>query len=412
MTFQDPVHVFCMLLGISPKDLADPYRIVGVDPTERDAARVEDAFRACLRRVHSVQHLVIPAHGQWMVQIVHHAHEAITQRAAMAPSLSRPAQSTPVPASMPDAALHDHSHRAAPVMSEPLVIVRTHVPPYRSGLCLGNLVTAVGALVMCVVILLGIGLFVRQSWDDLNEKTGRAAGGKQRHRKAVAQSPAVRTGGSKPRKPEVVPVAPAAGESGGASADATDVADARQQLEEAVALARQGSFDEALRLAQRASKAMPEQSEGLELIIQYSRQYTHLADQARQAINGSQELNVGPPYGTAQFVEQDANGITLFIRGKHERFTIPQFNGLKGVRFRITRDYLDNAHAPANDLILGACHFLMRVDDTGEQSTGSDGIREAQRRFDNAMTSGDAACVEQAMRMRSAIRAIHGPVEQ
>ena len=288
-------------------------------------------------------------------------------------------------------------------------MVCTHVPQYRRGLTLESLAGAVSALVMCGLVLLGVGWFINQSWEDLNEKTRRGARTKPGLKEITPARPFVRPGGGKPAKPTVTDGTPEPDEGGSAPAVPVGGADARKQLEDALKLARQGSFDEALRLTQRASKALPDQSEGLGLIVEYAGQYTQLADQARQALNGSNEVDLGRPYGKAQFVEQDANQITFFAKGKHERFAIEKFNSLKGVRFRVTRDFLDNAENPANDLILGACHFLMKVSDKGEQGAGSDGTREAEQRFGKAIASGDSVSVEQGTLMINAMKAMKAP---
>jgi hypothetical protein len=283
------------------------------------------------------------------------------------------------------------------------------VPQYRRGFTLENLAGAVGALVMCGLVLLGVGWFINQSWEDLNDKTQRGAGAKLGVGEITPARPVVRLGGGKPAATGTIANTQKPGEGGSELAPTAGVADAHKQLEDALKLARQGSFDEALRLTQRASKALPDQSEGLGLIVEYAGQYTQLADQARQALNGSNEVDLGRPYGKAQFVEQDANQITFFAKGKHERFTIEKFNSLMGVRFRVTRDFLDNAENPANDLILGACHFLMKVSDKGEQGAGSDGTREAERRFGKAIVSGDSVSVEQGTLMINAMKAMKAP---
>lgn len=403
MNPDDPVHVLCTLLGITPQDLAVPSRILKVDPTENNELRIEDASQACFARVRSIQHRVPQEHGEWMMQVVIHARSAML-RAAKAPSVPRPIKPTPTPAWTPQPATY--SQTAAPQAPEPPLIVRTHVPRYRHGFTLENLAGAVGALVMCGLVLLGVGWFINQSWEDLNEKTRPGARPKPGLTEITPVRPIVRPGGGKPAKPKKTPGTSEPEEGGGASVVPASVADAHRQLEDALKLARQGSFDEALRLTQRASAALPDQSEGLGLIIEYARQYTQLAEQARRALNGSNEVDLGYPYGKAQFVEQDMNQITFFAKGKHERFPIAKFNSLKGVRFRVTRDFLDNAENSANDLILGACHFLMKVGDTGEQSAGSDGTREAERRFSKAIASGDSVSVEQGKLMITAMKAM------
>lgn len=138
-------------------------------------------------------------------------------------------------------------------------------------------------------------------------------------------------------------------------------------------------------------------------MIDYVRQYSDQADRARLALNGSSEVDLGRPWGNAQFVEQDADCITFFMNGKHERFTVKKFNGLEGVRFRLTRDYLDRGSNPTNDLILGSYQFLMHVDETG--SVDPRGARDAaQRRFRKAITSRDRVSLEHGTVMLKALQ--------
>lgn len=138
---------------------------------------------------------------------------------------------------------------------------------------------------------------------------------------------------------------------------------------------------------------MPDESEGLMLMIDYVQQYSDLADAAQRALNGSTEVDLGKEWGKAQFVGQDSGSITFFAKGKHERFTMQQFKGITGVRFRLTRDYLDRANNPANDLIIGSYEVLMRVNESGFINVP--GSRDAARkRFRNAIESGTPQMVE------------------
>lgn len=403
MHLQDPVHVLCTLLGIAPNDLSVPCRILKVDPKERNLARIEEAARACFARVQSVQHHIALEHGQWMMQVVAHARSTML-RAAMAPPVSPPIQSAPLPTAMSSAAYE--SPAPSPTTSEPLLAIRTRAPRYRRGITIENLTGAVGSLVMCGTVLLGVGWFVNQSWKDLKDRTKQAPAPELA---VVEEKPVPRTVGTGRGKPATLgrnPAVPAGNQVASQQVGRGGEANARKQLEDALTLARQGSFDEALRLSQRAAKALPDQGEGLELIVEYSRQYPGLADQAVKALNGSSEVDLGRPFGKAQFVDQNANEITFFAKGQHETFSIEKFNSLKGVRFRVTRDFLDNAENPANDLILGACHFLMKVNDKGENADESDGVREAERRIGKAIASCDPTSAEQGTAMMKAMKSL------
>ncbi|MFM8771748.1 MAG: hypothetical protein ACKOE4_06975 [Candidatus Kapaibacterium sp.] len=175
-----------------------------------------------------------------------------------------------------------------------------------------------------------------------------------------------------------------------------------EHINKAISLAREGAYDKAIRAASRASRALPDVSKGLSLMIAYARQYSDHADQARLALNGSSEVDLGEPWGKAQFVEQNDASIIFFAGGRHERFTVERFNGLKGVRFRLTRDYLDRANIPANDLILGAHQFLMNVNEEGD--IDAPGARDAaQRRFRKAFTSRDRVSIENGTLMMKAL---------
>lgn len=164
---------------------------------------------------------------------------------------------------------------------------------------------------------------------------------------------------------------------------------AREALQKALVVSQQGKLDEASRLARSAAKAMPKEAGALQLMLEYVGQYEKLADQARLRLNGSNEVDLGQPHGKAQFVEQDAQRIMFFLRGRHLKFTIQEFNALAGVRFRVARDFLDRApNRPANDLILGACHYLHQWNGDGNSSLEAS-LREAENRFKRAARSSD-----------------------
>ena len=139
-------------------------------------------------------------------------------------------------------------------------------------------------------------------------------------------------------------------------------------------------------------------------MVAYVEQYLGLADDARLALNGSSEIDLGPKYGRVQFVEQNDMEIKFFSKGRHVTLPIRKFEGLPGVRFRVTRDYLDRAKNPANDLILGSYNFLLKVDANGVVDADKS-LREAERRFRKAIASGDPASVEQGTAMMKTLQA-------
>ena len=76
-------------------------------------------------------------------------------------------------------------------------------------------------------------------------------------------------------------------------------------------------------------------------------------------------MDLGSKYGKALFIEKDDQSVTFRTKGQNKRFSRKELQGIPGVRFRITQQFLANANNPANDLILGAFQFLRHVDANG-----------------------------------------------
>ena len=132
--------------------------------------------------------------------------------------------------------------------------------------------------------------------------------------------------------------------------------------------AKEGRFATANDLAEQALRVFPQHraAAGAWFLAGYAQQYTRLADEAlAQLNNNNDEIELGPRYGRAAFIERNDDVYTLRCRGSNKKFTIQQLNGMNGVRFRITRQFLDNADLPANNLILAAVHHLKSIDETG-----------------------------------------------
>lgn len=297
-----------------------------------------------------------------------------------------------------------HPFPASPPVELPIVI-RSHIARRPAGFAYDKTISAAGVFLACAALAFGAGFFGQQWWKDLKKASGverlvvRPVKTAEQRRSARTKAPVKATPVAVKKKPDNKPPSPAA-QNPGANGQALDAA--RQHLKTAIEKARSGSLAEARALARRASKALPDESEGLNLMIDYFESYPALADEARIKLNGNSEVDLGKPWGKAQFVEQGPDTITFFVQGKHKRFTLQQFNELAGVRFRVTRDYLDRAASPTNHLILGASLFLMNIDENGH-STTRDACDAARRRFQKAITSNDRVSREDGTVMMKAL---------
>lgn len=296
------------------------------------------------------------------------------------------------PASLPMSFTHSsaaqHPFPASQSADLPIVI-RSRVTRRQSGLGYGKTTTAAAALCACAAFAFGAGIFVEQWWRE-HKTTAIKQRPVLRHAVSAEQRRGPRPGQGSEIKLVAAAKKPADREASSSKqkqiAKSQNNDEARKNLTQAIAAARKGAHDEATPLIRSAARALPAESEGLNLSLAYFEQYPGLADKARLALNGNSEVDLGPQLGRAQFVEQDSDSITFFARGKHERMTLEQFNELEGVRFRVTRDYLDRAASPVNDLILGASHFLLQIDDDGKADV-TKARDAAQRRFQSAIRS-------------------------
>jgi hypothetical protein len=173
------------------------------------------------------------------------------------------------------------------------------------------------------------------------------------------------------------------------------IADAQSHLKNAVINLGKGFFDEADLDAQKALAAAPglDEAEATRMTVAYVRQYTGLAEDARESLNGNNVVDLGPKWGTGAFIEQDEKSVTFRVRGKNKRFTLAELDAIPGARFRITAAFLDNAENPVNDLILGSYQFVRQLD--------ADGIVvrrgvEIPSRWSKASVSQDQTTAEQA----------------
>ena len=162
---------------------------------------------------------------------------------------------------------------------------------------------------------------------------------------------------------------------------------------------RRGFFDEAVLDTQKACEVDPEseEAEAMQVAVAYLRQYSALADDAMAALNENCVVDLGPKHGQAAFLERDATdgGITFQVKGRPMKFPAEELGKMTGLRFRVTRDFLDNAENPANNLILGVYHFVMRVDDKGNPDRRRS-LDAARGRWGKAAKSSDRESEEQA----------------
>lgn len=168
--------------------------------------------------------------------------------------------------------------------------------------------------------------------------------------------------------------------------------DASDTIAAGLKACKEGLFDLANEHGAAAAKAAPEDPRGfaIQLLAAYAPQYSTLADEAVEQMNGSTEVDLGRKYGLGAFVEQTPYHIVFIAKGRHVRFTHAEFKNLYDVRFRVTRAFLDNGKRPANDLILGAIHFLKQFDADGNLDVKTEAPRTAAHdRWKAAAGSGD-----------------------
>ena len=223
----------------------------------------------------------------------------------------------------------------------------------RSAFDANNIASLIGVLAMLFIMGVVFTLFVNQWWEDIKPK------------KVPNALPIVA-----PDEPIDVPKG--AGKSLPPKRVQAEVAapfnkEAFQHVKRAVENCRKENFKEADFDAQKALKINPrfEEANAVRILIGYAKQYPQLAESAENALNGNCEVDLGSKYGKALFIEKDDQSVTFRTKGQNKRFSRKELQGIPGVRFRITQQFLANANNPANDLILGAFQFLRHVDANG-----------------------------------------------
>ena len=352
--------LLCHLLQLNPGHPLTANSILRLPPYERNPDVIDQAARWCFSQVQDIPQPRDPITYNWMFQRIAGAsmemlNNATQYRQQPLAAISPPL--VPVPPVVPT---------VIPPLREDLpVMIRTTVRRSRTGFKLDNIVGLIS-----IVVMLGIaGL-----WFELMKP--RTA---PRPRPAVvppAKRPVVPLGNGwaahpKPQpapQPQVPP-----------PVRLQNTAAAEEHITNAIKNARQGSFDEADQDAQKALRAAPgfQEAAAVRFLVAYQRQYSDLADKALDALNGNNVVFLGKKYGNVAFIERNDDSIKFRVQGRNKAFTVKELNGTPGVRFGITKQFLDNAQNPANNLILGAWHFITQQ--TSDGLVDTDGSRRAAR---------------------------------
>ncbi len=365
----DARELFLRLCGIDVADVAVPHRLLLLPADERNALAIEQAAAELLTLLRSSAGQIPSPQLDWMTQ------QVITARNFMLVQCEQPQSSIP--------------------SGPPPVVVRTALPRRRSGFDAENVLGIIGILVMLAAAGIGAKLFHDQWWKEVMP------------RPAPKPQPVI---DHDPIPPRPAPIAkPGRGERAKTEPEPEppprplmkhegDFAAARVHVRAALANVRRGFFDEADLDAQKALMAAPEcdEAQATRMAIAYIRQYSSLADKAMAALNENNVVDLGQKHGRAAFISRGDDGsITFQVKGRPKKFASDDLEKIPGFRFRVTRDFLDNAINPANDLILGSYHLVSKLDGDGDVDPKR-AIDAARERWRKAAESGDEQIVEQA----------------
>jgi hypothetical protein len=271
-------------------------------------------------------------------------------------------------------------------LSGPPIVLRRPVV-YRSGNDVAQIALGIGSLlIMLIVIGFGVVVFANPRPTIVHKPLPPAP--VRTPDDTVLQSFGGNPGGSfdggKTRPPEPIVV------------KADGRTQALRHLKDAIAKIKDGMFDVGEEHARKAYKADPtfKEAKAVVLVSRYVREYTRLADEARKALNGNNVVNLGKGKGECAFIEKGDDWVMFRVNGENKRFTIQELNNLSGVRFRITRQFLDNASNPGNDLILGSYQYVNGLDPDGVPLRP--GVNPIPERWVKATHSPDATTREQA----------------
>lgn len=174
---------------------------------------------------------------------------------------------------------------------------------------------------------------------------------------------------------------------------------------------REGRFDAADDLGTEAMRLAPHdpRGHGIRVLTAYLRQYPALADEAIDRMNGAVEVDLGR-YGRAAFVDRHDDELVFMANGRHVRLSLEKFKAINGARFQVTRQFLENGHQAANDLILGAVHLVMQIDEAGVYRPQDDAGRDAARlRWQAAAQSSENVVADHAQNLLVLLEASADP---
>jgi hypothetical protein len=184
--------------------------------------------------------------------------------------------------------------------------------------------------------------------------------------------------------------------------------DIEQLVQDGIKACREGWFEAAVDLGREVARLAPNDPRGkaVQLLALYAEQYPKLADEAIDRMNGAVEVYLGRRYGLGAFVERNGDELVFMANGRHVRLTVRELIALDGVRFRVTKQYLENGNQPANDLILGAIHYpkQLKRDGTFDQ-TGVLSQQAARDRWETAARTHDEQVADHARSLLSLLEA-------
>jgi hypothetical protein len=352
MTTDDIASLFRNLCGIELSDVNSPHRLLRLVEHEVRRDVINHAALCRLQDVLRASPSIPESHIKWMSDRVTDACNAMLSQVPP-PALVSP----PAPPPVPSAAVSSSAASPMEFPGPPIVLRRPVV--YRSGNDVAQIALGIVSLFV-IVFVVGFGAVVF------------ANPAPKVPRKRLPPTPVrttedtvIQTVGGNPAEPsnegQKRPPKPIVAKADGR-------AQALRHLKDAVAKIKDSLFDVGEEYARKAYKADPTCAEAnaVLLVSGYVREYTRLADEARKALNGSNTFNLGPSKGECAFIEQGDGWVTFRVNGKNTRFTDQELSNIKGLRFRITRQFLDNASNPGNDLILGAYQYIHCLDPDGK----------------------------------------------
>ena len=376
----DIAGLFRNLCGIEMTDANSPHRLLRLAEYETRPDVINHETLRLLQIVQQASPSIPEPYIKWMSDRIRDACNAMLSQVP-----PQRVVSPPVPPPVPSPTASCPPTRSAEVAGLPNVHCRPVA--YRPRNDVAQIALGIGSLlIMLFVVGFGLWVFANPRFPIESDPVSPPL-------VTPPPTPAINTGGGDATPPPVdVPITPPRP----VVVTPDRRAQAHKQLKDAVAKIRQSLFDLGDEYAKKARATDPtcKEAEAVVIVNGYVRQYTRLADDARKALNGNDSVNLGKGRGECAFIEQGDDWVMFRVKGENKRFTIKELNNLLGVRFRITRQFLDNASNPANDLILGSYQYIHGLDPDGLPLRP--GVNTIPERWLKAARSTDAITREQA----------------